>query len=158
MRRLALFFLAVLAALPVQAADPAPTITKDIALKAIAAFRRDPASELGRGSAAIIVQFAEKSPDVDIKVTERVTPWIMAKPPSKHGPTLLAAFIAGNTRSQLESGVGKDDPLAGVTQVIETYRQLQRTDPQLKLPEVEKLIDLQTRGKLRAYLNGVDAV
>ncbi len=158
MRLLAVFLLFVLGGLPVTGAEPGDSISKETVLKAIAAFRRDPTSELGRGSSAIILRFANDSPDVLVTLSPKSMPWIEDKPPVAEGPLLLAAFIAGNVRSQLARGTAKDDSLAGVEQVIETYRQLQRANPQLKIPSVERLVDLAERDKLREYLDSVDSI
>ena len=137
----------------VSLADDTPKpITKDIARKAIEVFRADPLSKLGEGAASVILKFAEESPDVKVEIGMKVLPWFKSTPPVPHSQQLLGAFIAGNARSQLDSGNAGNDSYAGVLQVIATCRQIQKAEPGFKVPEVEKLIELSTRNKLKEYL------
>jgi hypothetical protein len=61
--------------------------------------------------------------------------------------TLTAAFLVGNVDAQLLRGDKKDDPYAGLLRMIDTYRQMQRKNVKLKIPEVEKFIDMEKHGK-----------
>ena len=158
MRSLAALLLLVLGTLPAAGAEPADPITKAAVLKAIATFRREPASERGRESAEVILRFANDSPDVLVTLSPQALPWTEETPPPREGRVLLAAFVAGNVRAQLARGAAKDDSLAGVEQVIETYRQLQRANPRLKIPSVEHLIELAERDQLREHLDRGDSV
>jgi len=135
------------------AAEPELKITKEIALQAVILFRQDPFSEDGRGAAAILFRFAEKSPDVLLKMSPKALPFMKGNTvPDKEMGLLLAAFIAGNVDSQLLRNRKGDDSYAGDLQVIETYRQMQRKNVKLHIPVVEKLIDLEKRGKLKEYV------
>ena len=71
--------------------------------------------------------------------------------------TLLLAFIVGNVEEQWARRQAKDNSYAGVLQVIATYRQLQKTNPLLRIPEVDQLTDLQKRGELRKYIENAMA-
>jgi hypothetical protein len=123
-------------------AQPAPqTITKDIVRKAIAVFRQEPASENGKAAASTILHFAQESPDVEVTMSHTALPWLSVRPVPKYSNTLLAAYIAGSVRSQLDSGANKNDPVAGAEQVIETYLLLKKAEPDFLIAEVEKLID-----------------
>jgi hypothetical protein len=129
-----------------------PLITKHEALKAIAAFREDPLSDLGRGAGALIITFADEDHDVSVRISPKTVPFLSNKSiPQEIVSTLLVAFTAGNIDSQLLRNEKKDDSYSGVLQVIETYRQLQKKKPKLRIAEVEKFIDLERQGKLRAY-------
>jgi len=143
------------AALTVSTAAPADlVITKEVALKAIGLFRDDPLSEDGRGAAAIIVTFVDKSHDVVVGLSKKVFPVFDAPGVSKNETNaLMAAFIAGNLDSQLLRGVKKDDPYAGDLQMIQTYRQLQQKNPKLKIPAIEKMAEMEQRGELKRYLS-----
>ena len=150
--------LAALALFPaVAVAAPAqplkPPVTKDMARKAIALFREEPASEAGRGAASIILRFAEESPDVEVVIAPPFLPWFADKPAMKHGDTLMAAYLAGTILSQLDSGAAKFDPVAGAEQVIETYEKLKKAKPDLRIPSVETLIELKAQGKLKEHLS-----
>jgi hypothetical protein len=143
------------AALTVSTAAPADlVITKEVALKAIGLFREDPLSEDGRGAAAIIVTFVDKSHDVVVGLSKKVFPVFDAPGVSKKETNaLIAAFIAGNLDSQLLRGVKKDDPYAGDLQMIQTYRQVQQKNPKLKIPALEKMAEMEQRGELKRYLS-----
>ena len=64
----------------------------------------------------------------------------------------LAAFTAGNVRSQLDSGVCRDDPYSGLIAVFRVYRHLKKANPELTIPEVETLLELHQQGKLMEHL------
>jgi hypothetical protein len=124
-----------------------------VALKAIGLFRDDPLSEDGRGAAAIIVSFSDKSHDVVVRLSKKVFPVFDAPGVSKKETNaLLAAFIAGNLDSQLLRGVKKDDAYAGELQLIQTYRQLQKKNSKLKIPAIERMAEMEQRGELKRYL------
>lgn len=147
----------VLVVLSFQAGAPAqssePPIDKETVRKAITIFRRTPANQQGSMVRPIILRFAQESPEVAIVVPSLIIPWIEgAKARNEAKAALLTAYVAGDLQSQLDQRKPKDDPLAGAAQVIATYRQLQQTEPQLRINEVEKLIDLQKQGKLAKHL------
>ena len=71
-------------------------------LKAISRFKSDPLAAKADGILAIIVNFADKSPNVYVEIDVGYLPWIKQKR-IKNSDILLAAFIAGNIRSQLIS-------------------------------------------------------
>jgi hypothetical protein len=59
----------------------------------------------------------------------------------------------GNVDSQLLRHQKKDDSYAGLLQVIDSYRQMQRKNPMLRITEVEKFLEMQNRGELKAYVS-----
>jgi hypothetical protein len=154
MKWLAILLLAS-AVLTVSAAAPEDlVISKEVALKAIGLFRDDPLSEDGRAAAAIIVTFVDKSHDVVVGLSKKVFPVFDAPGVSKKETNaLMAAFIAGNLDSQLLRGVKKDDPYAGDLQLIQTYRQLQKKNPRLKVPDIENMAEMERRGELKRYVS-----
>jgi hypothetical protein len=153
MKKWLLVFLTTSISCSSHAAETDLKITRDIALKAVVLFRQDPLSEEGRGAAAILVRFADKSPDVLLNLNPKSVPFMKGNAvPEKQRLTLLAAFIAGNVDSQLLRNRKGDDPYAGDLQVIETYRQMQKKNTKLHIPSVEELVDLEKRGELRRYV------
>jgi hypothetical protein len=135
-------------------ASDKPAVTKELALKAIAAFRADPTSDLGHAARSVIVSFSHDSPDVIITFTQKNYPISQIKPVSEEERlTLLAAFVAGNLDSQLLRGSRKDDAYAGDLQLIQTYRQLQKRNPKLRVEAIEKLAELESKGRLKSYLS-----
>ncbi len=137
----------------VRAKTAGSSIDKDTVRKAITIFRRTPSNQQGSMVRPIILRFAQESPDVEIVVSQKFLPWIgVNKVREEAGAVLLTAYVAGNVQSQLDKNKTKDDPVAGTEQVIATYRQLQQTQPRLRITEVEKLIDLKRQGKLAKHL------
>ena len=137
---------------PSDAQSDPQAISKDTARKAIELFCANPLSEDADGAASIILKFAEASSDIHITITVKALPWFNNPTPVKHSQQLLGAFLAGNVKSQLTTGTAKNDPYAGVLQVIATYRQIQKREPDFKLAEVEHLIELANQKKLKEHL------
>jgi hypothetical protein len=128
-------------------------ITADTALRAIQEFQTDPLAAFQRGVAKTIVDFAKESPAVLIRFTDKVVPWLAKGEMDDRRSILLTAFVAGNTESQLRREKKEDDPVAGVLQVIATYRQLQQADPAFRVDELETLINLEKEGRLKEHLS-----
>jgi hypothetical protein len=149
-----LLILATLVLLAVRspAADPIP-ISKEAARDAIMVFRQDPLAPQGRAAGEIVRSFAEKTDTVLLKITPKLVPFqtnLTLVPEDR--TLLLDAYIIGNVDSQLLRNEKKDDPYSGVSEVIQTYRQMQKQMPTLRIPEVEILIDLDKRGELKQYV------
>ena len=127
-------------------------VSKEDARRAIAIFRRDPLNSQGEMTRPIILTFAKDSPDVEVSVSDKRLAWIgNPSVPEETSRILLVAYVAGNVQSQLDSGKSKDDPIAAAEQVIATYGQLRRANPELRVREVEELIRLQKQGKLAEH-------
>ena len=140
------------------AAQPAkPAVTKEAVQKAIAIFRQEPTSERGFMAEAIIMRFADKSPDTEVRISREFVPWIAQKPYPKHINELVIAYMAGTIRSQLEHGRHKNDAVAGAEQVVETYQQIRKVDPGFHDAYAEKLTTLKANGKLKDYIRAHDS-
>ena len=63
---------------------------------------------------------------------------------------LMAAYFAGDIKSQLKKRRPADDPYSGWLAAIRAYRQIQRKQPEIVIPEVEDLISREQAGTLRA--------
>jgi hypothetical protein len=125
-----------------------------MALDAIMTFRVDPLSEDARQAAGVVMLFVDQSHDVLVKISPKTVPVMSNKSlQEKYRATLLAAFVVGNVDSQLLRRQKKDDSYAGVLQMIESYRQMQKKNPKLRIAEVEKFIEMQKRGQLKAYVS-----
>lgn len=148
-----LVLLVVMGPSAVQALTDKSPVSKEAVRQAIADFREDPTSEKGRGARGRIIQFSHDSEDVLLNISSKVLPWMENDRVDEDTAfTLFSAFAAGNTLAQLDKGKKEDDTMAGVAQIIATYRQLQKAKPSLKISEVDRLIDLQNEGKLAAFL------
>jgi hypothetical protein len=75
------------------------------------------------------------------------------KYPDRICTILLAAFFVGNLDSQLLRGRKQNDSYAGDLQLIETYRRMQKKKPTLRIPEVEKLMELESKRQPKSYLS-----
>jgi hypothetical protein len=136
------------------AAEPGLPISKETVRTAIELFRQDPLSPRGRAAGEIVRSFAEKSDEVIVQVNPKVAPFLNNLTiPSEERTLLLDAFVVGNVDSQFLHNEKKDDPYAGVSEVIETYRQMQKGNTALSLPEIENFIGLEKRGELKKYVD-----
>ena len=136
------------------AADQPKTLTtKEDIRNAILVFHQDPLSPRGRAAGEIVRRYAEKSTDVMLTITPKLTPFLTnIRLPERDRSLLLAAYIIGNVDSQLLHNEKKDDPYSGVLEVIETYRQMQKRNAAVILPEIENFIELEKRGELKKYV------
>ncbi|HSK05361.1 MAG TPA: hypothetical protein VK932_29130 [Kofleriaceae bacterium] len=122
-------------------------------------------SPLGDGAdvADRIIVFAVKSPDVQVVLEESVAPFMADDLDPQIGKLLLAAFIAGNSASQLRSGVKRDDMAAGVAGELKVYRALLRAAEtrfrgrKVRSPRLDALLALEAKGQLRGYFDRVAA-
>jgi hypothetical protein len=62
----------------------------------------------------------------------------------------MAAYFAGDIKSQLKRRRPVDDPYSGWLAAIRAYRQIQRKQPGMVIPELEDLISREQAGTLRA--------
>ena len=135
------------------AAEPAVPLSKDMVRGAIAIFRQDPLSPRGRASGEVVRSFAGKNDSVIVQVNPKVAPFLTNMTiPSENRTLLLDAFVVGNVDSQFLHNERKDDPYAGLSEVIQVYRQMQKRDSTLSLPEIENFIELEKRNELKNYV------
>jgi hypothetical protein len=86
--------------------------------RAVATFCDSPLSADGRAAAKTIIEFAEASDAVLITINPGYVPWIGADREYINSDLLLAAYVAGNTIAQLDSGVKGNDAYSGTIQVF----------------------------------------
>src|SRR4051812_30867432 len=128
--------------------NSAKLMTRDEAIKTIDRFLENP--KLGEDAQAIM-KFAEESEDCMIAVDEKAAPWAVKKPPYEQAKVLVAAYVAGDIKSQLQSKKVEDDPYAGMLAAIKVYNKLRETDKNLKIPEIEEQIVMENKGELKAH-------
>src|SRR6187402_1610591 len=90
---------------------------KDRALKAVEVFRAQPMSERGQEAAIAVLQYGAMDPNINVSMTPKVCSWGEKLNPPPHGELLLNAYIVGNVKSQIDSGVRGSDAYAGALQV-----------------------------------------
>jgi hypothetical protein len=127
--------------------------SREEVLKEIEVFAKSPVSAEGKAAAWTIVRFAQENEDVLINISPKVLPWANTNKEYKYSETLLAAYLAGNVKSQLHGRARADDPYAGIQQVLKTYAQLREFDKTLDIPEVQKFVDLEKKNELKKYLD-----
>lgn len=101
--------------------------------KAIGRLLDDPLSEDADGYSALIVNFAEASPDITISLSIKLLPWLENEDLPEKALLLTSAYVAGNVCRQIELGGAKDSPAAGVVSALKMYRKLRETN---SLPEI----------------------
>lgn len=143
----------ILLAAHLPAAEQGTLLNKETVRHEITVFRNDRLSPGGRVAAEVVRRFAEKSTDVILTITPKRAPYLSDMNISTEDRSLLlAAYVVGNVDLQLVRNEKKDDPYSGILEVIETYRQMQKKDPTLSLPEIENFIELEKRGELKKYV------
>lgn len=153
-----LYALVAAVVIAVAGAAPAaqePTITKQMALRAVTLFREaDPTSKEALGCAGLAIRYVEKDRRMHFIINDRNVPFPTTKSLSENQRlALLGAYMVGNLHSCLLREDRVDDPYAGDLQVIQTYRQMQQKNPQLRVPEIEKMIEMERRGELKRYVS-----
>lgn len=144
---------ALLVAAPLIAQQKTKPPTRAEVLKAIEVFVQTPTTPAGQSAAETISRFADESDDVTVVLGPAYVPWVEVDKPHKHAETLLAAYAAGNIKSQLDRKTDVNDSYAGLVQVLKTYKQLQAADKTLKIVEVEFFVDLDAKKQLKKYVD-----
>ena len=112
-------------------------------------FLKSPAKDDRAGK---IMKFAQDSEDVSIVLDDQVLSWMTHRPKYEQADLLMAVFVAGDVRSQLDSGKNADDSYAGLQEVFRIYREMQQNQAGLKLPEIDALIEKDKAGTLKPFL------
>ena len=146
MRRI--LFLAIVLSVSLARAE---TVSVPQVQAAIAQFLDDPTAPASKSAPRQILQFSEESADHEIAIDSKYLPWLEGNN-TEDSPLLLAAFLAGNLREQFARNTGKPQPYAGVLSVIDVYRKLQAKKPSLRISQIEKQIELEKQGKLKAQI------
>lgn len=123
--------------------------------KAIDVLLEKPFSPAGRDAGKVILEFVGTSPDYCVEINLGYLPWSGDRDLPRGSQMLLAAFVAGNLRAQIQKGSSQPDPYAGALAVIRVYRELSKQVPDFKIPKVEEFISMERRGVLRSYVASV---
>jgi|SRR4051812_39760272 hypothetical protein len=133
--------------------DSATTISKEEVRSAISVFRQDPLSPSGRAAGEVVRSFAEKNDSVLLNVNDKIAPFLSnIKLSQEDRALLLDACVVGAVDTQLLKNERKDDPYGAATEMIRVYKQMQKADPNFALPEIDKLVAMETRGELKKYV------
>jgi len=144
------------------------SVTKAQVLEAIRTFDANAVGSLAlsntteQASAAVarasnvILRFAIESDAVVVDLGPESVPWCdVKKGLSEHSNAgerglLLAAYVSGCVRAQLQSGKQDPNPLAGWVAMLRVYRAM-RVREGVGVPEVEALLARQMNGSLEAF-------
>lgn len=149
-----------LAALVLAGRGLAATPTKQDALEAISVMEKTVVGPAATEAAKTIVVYAQLSDDVMVNIGPDQLPWVeekwnLAKERAQSCQALLlAAFVAGNIKSQLKNDRAEDDTYSGWIFTIETYRRLKAAENFVS-PSIEALAKLQAEGKLLQHAREV---
>lgn len=121
-------------------------------LEATEKFANDPLFRNGNAAMKTIVRFVESNEDYRIVFNAKLHSWITAKPESKYAEQLMLAFIAGNLKAQLETGITTDDTYSGLVFMFRVYKNIKMLDKELTNNVIEKQIEAYRAGNLSDYI------
>jgi hypothetical protein len=136
--------------------------TRDQALHAIAVLERKVDGDEAAEAARTIVTYADLSQDVLVDLGPDEIPWVNEKwgldkdRELNCQSMLLAAFVAGNVRSQIRSDRAEDDTYAGWLFAIDAYKRL-RAKESFKSPSLDGLSRMETEGTLAQHAKDVQS-
>jgi len=134
------------------AANAAPVSRREV-LAAIAVLDKDVTSTDAVAAAATVARFGKESDAVLITVGAETLPWVQTDVPEAEARVralLMAAYFAGDIKSQLDKRRPADDPYSGWLAAIKAYRQILKKQPDMVVPEMEDLMAKQQAGTLKA--------
>jgi hypothetical protein len=149
-RRIACLFLPVIFALTVAKAEP---VSRREVLAAIAVLEKDVTSIEAVHAATVVARFGKESDEVLITVGAETLPWVQSDVPEDEARVralLMAAYFAGDIKSQLDKRRPSDDPYSGWLAAIRAYRQIRKKQPDMVIQEMEDLISKEKAGTLKA--------
>jgi hypothetical protein len=138
-------------AAPAPAADP-PELTEKDFRAASAVLTADPLGDRAEVAARVVLIYVMQTPDAAVMLGEDELAWAGIRKDDKRSLPLLAAYLAGNAQSQLNSGVKRNDRYAGLLSLFGVYRQLKAKDKDFRIAEVEDLLKLHKDDKLLPHL------
>lgn len=133
-----------------QTPDEAPELLR--VTEAITVFQQDPLTAQGVAAAGLILEFAEKSNLVEVKLYPPVFPWLGSDAYPPYSDLLAAGYAAGDIQAQLASGVRGEQTLPAVQMTLRIYEKIKNDDKDFKLPVMETLLDAQRKGELAKLL------
>jgi len=138
----------------------AVTPSKHDVLLAINVLEKNITSPEARDAAKTVVVYAQESEDVMVDIGQDQLPWIgerwgLDKAREQNNQSLLlAAFVAGNIRSQIKNDKAEDDTYSGWVFAIDAYKRL-RTKAPFRSPAMETLLKMEDDGTLLQHARDV---
>ena len=110
----------------------------------------DPTNSEANDLARAVVMFTMQTEKAAVVLGKEEMDWCIKD--DKRGLVLLAAYVGGNTLSQIHSGVRQNDRYSGLLMLFRVYRQFREKDKEFKIAAVEDLLKLHQDGKLLVHL------
>ncbi|HEY5079787.1 MAG TPA: hypothetical protein VII43_08060 [Opitutaceae bacterium] len=131
----------------------AATPTKHEALQAISVLEKSLVGPEADEAARTIVTYADLSDEVMVDLGPDEIPWsdekwgLEKERELSCQSMLLAAFVAGNVRSQIKNDRAEDDTYSGWVFAIDAYKRL-RANGKFRSPSIESLLKMEAEGTL----------
>jgi hypothetical protein len=156
MKNIILTLVGIFALSTLATAAPATGPTKEEALAAISQLEHHLLSDSAVEAARTVVTFADKSDTVFVTIGEDTMPWseeawgLPNDVEAALHSLLVAAFVAGNIQTQLQSGKAVDDPYSGWLFTLKAYEEL-KTKVKLSSPSLDALMRMRERKTLKEH-------
>jgi hypothetical protein len=137
---------------PTRVCGPAPLDDEAAIREKIERFLSDPMEGVREGDMAAIAKFADESDRVAVSISGNVCAWTLSDMNEALKLPLLTAFLAGNVRSQLDTGTTQDDSYSGIVQTLRVYRALKSKQSKFKEASLEKYLAMQAKGELNQHI------
>jgi hypothetical protein len=117
----------------------------------------DPLSKSARDWSRLILLYALQTKDAMVVLDKTELAWVgLGEADPQQSLLLVAAYAAGNIRSQLNSGVKRNDRYSGLLTLFRVYRALREKNDKFKIAEVDELLDLHRDDKLVQHLQKLE--
>jgi hypothetical protein len=140
----------------------AATPSKQQALDAISVLEKNLTGPQATQAAKTVVVYAQLSDDVMVDIGPEQLPWATEewgldkdRELSLHS-LLVAAFVAGDVKTQLKNEKAEDDTYSGWLFALAAYHRLKASED-FRSPSLEALSKMQAEGKLRQHAKDVHA-
>lgn len=140
----------------------AATPSRHEVLAAISVLERSVTGQDAMAAAKTIVVYAQDSDDVVVDIGPGQLPWVSEEwgldkeRELECQSMLLAAFVAGNIKSQIRSSRAGDDTYSGWVFAIDAYNRLREKKP-FRSPSMEELSRMQANGTLLRHARQVQS-
>ena len=118
-------------------------------------LERAPLDSALQGDRAWAIQWLTDAPDVSVTVCAGPIGGLPKKN-FAHGPEITVQYMLGMAVYAIETPVKANDPeaqqVAGVESALRAYQTMRAAQPGTRSPELDKLIELQSKGELPAFV------
>lgn len=134
--------------------------SKQEVLIAISVLEKNITAPEAADAAKTVVIYAQESDDVMVDIGPEQLPWVSEKwgleraREQSNQSMLLAAFVAGNIRSQIKNDRAEDDTYSGWIFTIDAYKRL-RAKGAFRSPAIESLQKMEEEGTLLQHAKDV---